>query len=272
VGTRQRRGTVSGLTRVIVALAAAGAAFGVVTAVQASIPDSKGVIHGCRNTQPATGPLGALRVIDTGAGQACHAGEIGMTWSQKGPSGARGSTGAKGATGVAGPTGASGATGAKGTTGANGATGSRGPTGPVGSGPYLDVYETAYVPIAVANSYQDVVWDTTRLSNGFTLSPSKTAITVSKTGTYALALELRVVNTAGIGAGTAAAVHVNGALVDVQKVDLIGITDGILSVDALLNLSAGDVLNVDYAGSTTDVYLDPAGPPGGNELVLYQIR
>jgi hypothetical protein len=41
----------------------------------ASIPDASGVIHGCRKTSG-----GALRVIDTGAGQTCMANETALNW------------------------------------------------------------------------------------------------------------------------------------------------------------------------------------------------
>ena len=47
-------------------MAVAGGAFGVATAVQASIPDANGVIHACYNASLSHGsPTGALRVIDT---------------------------------------------------------------------------------------------------------------------------------------------------------------------------------------------------------------
>jgi hypothetical protein len=45
----------------------------------AAIPDSSGVIHGCRNTR-----TGALRVIDTDAGQACTSVEAALNWQQSG--------------------------------------------------------------------------------------------------------------------------------------------------------------------------------------------
>jgi hypothetical protein len=52
--TRHRRGA-----RLLVALAVGGALFGIAAAVQASIPDPAGVIHGCYKTNK-----GDLRVID----------------------------------------------------------------------------------------------------------------------------------------------------------------------------------------------------------------
>ena len=52
--------------RLVLALAAGGATFGIATAVQASIPDANGVVHACYNTSNAHGyPTGALRAIDT---------------------------------------------------------------------------------------------------------------------------------------------------------------------------------------------------------------
>ena len=69
----------------------------------ASIPDSGGVIHGCYRTT-----TGALRVINTGTGQTCVAGEVALNWSQigpRGPMGARGSPGPRGPQGSPGPQG-----------------------------------------------------------------------------------------------------------------------------------------------------------------------
>jgi len=57
----------SGLARKgIVVVVVAMAAFGVVSAVQASIPDSSGIVHACYNASNLNGyPNGALRAIDT---------------------------------------------------------------------------------------------------------------------------------------------------------------------------------------------------------------
>jgi Collagen triple helix repeat (20 copies) len=98
---------------VLAAIAVGGIAY-------ASIPDSKGVIHGCyRKT------TGQLIVIDS-SGKGCEEGWTPLNWSQTGP------TGAKGPTGATGPTGAKGPTGATGPTGPTGLKGATGPTGPAG--------------------------------------------------------------------------------------------------------------------------------------------
>jgi hypothetical protein len=76
----------------------------------ATIPDAGGIVHACYN--PANGQL---RVIDTGAGQACKPAETALNWSQIGPAGPQGLVGPQG---PAGP---------------QGATGATGPAGPVGT-------------------------------------------------------------------------------------------------------------------------------------------
>ncbi len=62
------------------------------TVVLASIPDSNGVIHGCRSMTS-----GALRVIDSDARQHCLPNEAALTWAQVGPAGPQGPPGASGA-------------------------------------------------------------------------------------------------------------------------------------------------------------------------------
>jgi Collagen triple helix repeat (20 copies) len=130
------------LTRRHVSLLAVVAGVGVAVGgiAYASIPDSKGVIHGCyRKT------TGQLIVIDSG-GKGCEEGWTPLNWSQTGPTGAKGptgptgATGPKGATGATGPTGPKGATGPTGPTGPKGATGPSGPTGPTGPAADLTSY------------------------------------------------------------------------------------------------------------------------------------
>lgn len=108
--------------RVLVGLAVAVAVFGVASAVEASIPDASGVIHGCYAKTN-----GALRVIDTSKDVRCRLSENALNWNARGVTGARGATGAQGATG---PTGDGGPTGPSGPKGATGASGPTGPFGP----------------------------------------------------------------------------------------------------------------------------------------------
>ena len=70
------------------------------TAAQAAIPASNGVISGCYDNK-----TGAVRIIDA-AKTECKGSEKLITWNQKG---LKGDTGATGATGPAGPAGPAGA-------------------------------------------------------------------------------------------------------------------------------------------------------------------
>src|SRR5215831_16813560 len=89
--------------RLLVGFAAAGALFGIATAVQADIPDA-GVIHGCYG-KPGTPYRGQLRVRDADQGEQCRSYENSLDWNAAGVRGATGATGATGPTGPTGPTG-----------------------------------------------------------------------------------------------------------------------------------------------------------------------
>jgi hypothetical protein len=92
-----------------VLLIVAGAA---VAAAAASIPDSAGVIHGCRD--PKSSPPNRLRVIHADAGQKCRRGEVALNWNQTGPRGPAGAQGPQGEQGPAGPPGPPGPAGVAG--------------------------------------------------------------------------------------------------------------------------------------------------------------
>jgi hypothetical protein len=86
-------------TKLLLALTFAASVFGIVSAVQAAIPDSDGVIHGCIMSS------GNLRVIDS-ATSSCKRNETSLDWNQAGlpgPAGATGPTGPKGDTGPPAP-------------------------------------------------------------------------------------------------------------------------------------------------------------------------
>src|SRR5262249_47652395 len=100
-------------SKILVAVGLAGAVFGVVTAVQAAIPDANGVIHGCYQYTTTNGNYGRVRVYDTAKGGGCNQFEKRLNWNQRGPTGATGVTGSTGSTG---PTGATGPTGGAGPT------------------------------------------------------------------------------------------------------------------------------------------------------------
>ena len=114
--------------RLLILLAVGGAAFGIASVVQASIPSSNGVIHGCYQFSPPTTNKGVLRVIDADVGEHCRFDEHPLDWSAAGVTGPTGTTGPTGPTGPAGPTGPTGPAGPS----PRGPTGATGPTGPAG--------------------------------------------------------------------------------------------------------------------------------------------
>lgn len=114
------------MRRVVILIGAAVAAFGIASVVQASIPSSNGLIHGCYQFSPSDTNKGRLRVIDADVGERCRFYEHPLNWSQAGVSGPTGATGPRGPSGPQGPT------GPVGPTGPTGPTGDRGPTGPTG--------------------------------------------------------------------------------------------------------------------------------------------
>jgi hypothetical protein len=59
------------------------------SAAWAAIPDAAGVIHSCIKN-------GAIRMLDTEAGQTCKAGELSLQWNQTGPQGPPGPKGDQG--------------------------------------------------------------------------------------------------------------------------------------------------------------------------------
>jgi hypothetical protein len=87
--------------RKIAAVAAGIAAVAAGSVAFAAIPDGNGVIHGCYG-KPGSARPGAVRVIDTGNGEACTSNQSPLNWNQPGPTGPTGAKGDKGDTGDAG--------------------------------------------------------------------------------------------------------------------------------------------------------------------------
>src|SRR6476469_923458 len=84
--------------RLVLALALGGARFGKATVVQAAIPSSDGVIHGCYG-KPGTPQKGELRVVNAEQVEQCRFYENQLNWNQIGPTGVTGPTGPTGPTG-----------------------------------------------------------------------------------------------------------------------------------------------------------------------------
>jgi hypothetical protein len=96
--------------RITLAFAVLVGVLATAAAVQASIPDGAGTIHGCYSkSAPPGGQPGAMRVIDTALGQTCQISEGAVNWSQTGPPGPQGPQGPQGPPGPKGDKGDPGA-------------------------------------------------------------------------------------------------------------------------------------------------------------------
>src|SRR5262245_8738603 len=91
-----------------------------VVLTKATIPDAKGVIHGCYSKSG-----GSIRVIDDSV-TTCNANETSLSWNVIGPAGPVGPQG------PIGPQGLTGSAGPQGSTGPTGPMGPQGPEGPIG--------------------------------------------------------------------------------------------------------------------------------------------
>jgi hypothetical protein len=58
--------------RILIAMAVAGAAFGIASAVQAAIPDSNGIVTACYQTSTSGTPKGTMRAINAENGEFCR--------------------------------------------------------------------------------------------------------------------------------------------------------------------------------------------------------
>jgi len=80
-------------SKLLLVLTCAAGVFGIVSVVQAAIPDSNGVVHGCVQ------PNGNLRVVDSTT-SACKKKETPLNWNQTGPQGPPGPKGDTGSPGT----------------------------------------------------------------------------------------------------------------------------------------------------------------------------
>jgi hypothetical protein len=86
--------------RILIVVCVAAAVAGLAGVVQAAIPDTNGVIHGCYSANGSTGNGGTqLNIVDS-AKASCSKGQAQVTWSQTGPQGPPGTNGTNGTNGT----------------------------------------------------------------------------------------------------------------------------------------------------------------------------
>ena len=159
----------------------------------------------------------------------------------------------KGYDGIDGATGPTGPTGPTGLTGAIGPTGATGPTGPTGSaiGVYGGLYNSSsqLVFFTAADTYVKLNLNTALPSNQVTPNANST-ITVNETGTYEINYNILMSTSAAVD--VSAAVRNNGTVIPQtrgsQTLAIDDTTnlayDGRLSCSTIVNLTAGDILDL----------------------------
>lgn len=210
----------------------------------ADIPDNGQVFHGCVLTGESRGfdlfpssQPGSLRLIDTSRGQQCRPNEQAVTWNQTGP---------------------------QGPSGPSGPTGPTGPTGPAGTA--LSAYGYVYVKSTSVYeiSYGDSVgWTDLGPMLNVTASPGAANITIGTSGEY------RVSWFANVDSSLEAtfAVAVNGTVNPSTEVNMDqSIKTGEISGQAILPLTAGDVLTLHNSGTNLVDLAQGAGVQAGLTL------
>jgi hypothetical protein len=148
--------------------------------------------------------------------------------------------------------------------GLTGPPGNAGPAGPNPSGTNIDVAANSNQPIGTANTFQDLTWDTVRVSNGFTFTSGTATITVPQSGTYALGLTVHFI-TSTPGTPVTARVLVNNVQARLATVMIAG-QDVVLPETTLLPLNGGDGVKVQVEAANTNT-----GTANGTEATIYRI-
>jgi len=229
--------------RLLIVAAVAGGAFGIASVVQASIPDSNGVIHGCYQYTTTNNNYGRVRVYDTAKGGGCNLLEHPLDWNIRGP------TGAIGPTGATGPTGPTGLTGPSGPAGPSGPTGPTGTTGPVGPA------SNTGVAIFAVNSIAITVYPTQ--VKVATLSPSP--------GNYLLTFLGEAFNNGGPALDVACDLYKNTNAGTLLASTWSNDDDGTAGTDAIREVVSAN------GTDTFDVYCETVDT-GGSDNFLHDLR
>ena len=194
-------------------------------------------------------------------------GHVSISPGAGGATGADGATGPQGATGVAGETGPQGATGETGATGPAGETGATGATGSSFDNNYVFAFDESTQTAAVANTFQDLTFDSSPQLDGWTHVPFAATFTCNQTGKY-LAIYRAETSYLSVGA-TSVTVSIRATLngteiggsqsslvspVTVSELIVLPITNSFI-----FDSSSGDVLTIQFAGSDTVVQISPNG-------------
>lgn len=219
--------------------------------------------NGTTGTTGITGTTGFTGTTGT-TGNSGTTGTTGIT----GITGVTGITGTTGTTGKTGTTGYSGTTGATGTTGTTGTTGAQGTTGTTGIDVtglnYLCVYDTTTQTATLANSFQNITFNTnaTELDGwAHSTTTNKQNFTCNQAGVYLVSYSALATSTTALSQTVSIVALKNGT----QLASSQSATQLESGFNAMANRSflatfvSGDVLSFQMAATSTTTGIGPLG-------------
>jgi hypothetical protein len=221
-------------------------------------------IQGIQGTTGATGNTGAQGVQGITGIQGADGiqGSVGLQGTQGiiGAQGIEGIQGATGNTGIQGATGTQGAIGIQGLQGLQGIQGLTGATGAGGAvGYYGSFYSTQDQTALAINTLTVATFNTTSLNNGINVV-SNSQVTFANTGTYALnfSIQLDKISSGG-GENFWVWLRKNGSDVADSATKYVVQSNYrfvVSSLDFLLDLNAGDFIEIAWSVDNTDIILE----------------
>jgi hypothetical protein len=112
-------------------------------------------------------------------------------------------------------------------------------------------------PVAVADIFQDLTWETTGMSLGFTHEDTFAPVVVPRDGVFQISASIPMMSTDVADTGTAC-VAVNGDNVACQSVGLGDHGDVVIRViplTTIVQLTHGDVITLRFKGTSTSVLI-----------------
>lgn len=162
-----------------------------------------------------------------------------------------------------------GSVGPQGNTGAQGPQGNTGAQGPLFSTTdYVYAYSTQQQAISATNTYQDVTFNVNGSIDGWTHTAGSADFTCPTTGTYLISYRINMSMNAGISLttitcsgrlslnGTEVAGHQTSVRFPIQALSTA--TENLFNT-GLVTITAGDIIRVQAAASSTSADVDPVG-------------
>ncbi|PIV90239.1 hypothetical protein COW46_05165 [Candidatus Gracilibacteria bacterium CG17_big_fil_post_rev_8_21_14_2_50_48_13] len=135
-----------------------------------------------------------------------------------------------------------------------------GSSGAAGSN-YVFAYDTTTQSVAAANTFQDVIYDSNGLINGWSHTPGTSVFTAAVSGIYMVNMTGRVAKAGGANTTLSFRGLLNGAEVPGSQAygTIAGSSGDTLSGNFIVQVNAGDVLKIQMAAGTVQGQIVPGG-------------